>query len=92
MAGYKRALSIKEVLERIDDDKTYFDKLYSALYHYAYESQGKSSDIRINTGKRSYIVSNVVFSEKASKVLRKTRSELRKLCCYIDNFFDSCDE
>lgn len=92
MAGYKRTLTIKEVLEKIDEDKSYFDKLYEALNHYTFISQGKSSDIRINFGSKTFVVGGTNFNEKASKVLRHTRAELRKLNNYIDCFFENCSE
>ena len=91
MAGYKRTLTIKEVLEKIDEDKSYFDKLYEALNHYAFVSQGAPHDIRINFGNKNFVVGGTIFNEKASKVLRHTRAELRKLNNYIDSFFENCE-
>jgi len=92
MAGPKRSITLKKLLQKIDEDKSYFDRLYETLSYYAYVSQGKSSDIRINYGKKNFIVGGSHFSEGAAKLLRKTRAELRKLNFAIDSFFENVSD
>jgi hypothetical protein len=91
MVGPKKAIPIQDILKKLDDDKGYFDKLYEELNHFAYSSQGRSSDIRLNLGKKNYIIGGTVYDEKAATLLRKIRTEIRKLNNYIECFFDNCD-